>query len=294
MSLFSRKESNTLGNLLLPGERVITYAKQRKLHGAVFYPTVAIATNRRIIIINRAGLRAWSDIRFINYEQISGLRVIHGPLFSTIMVNLKGQPEGGKSYGEIRGLTHFGALIVSNAINRALNTHDEIVEDVVAEHDYNNYAQEKLFAELGWKPEDNSSNSASAGRGTNYPDEGQQQADSDLSEPEEINIVNTSGERIKQVARKQMETNVPVGIASPKTPEMPPVESKPVEQLQEPKESQQRLEEAVPDDSTYSMSGQNASTESRPVIIPENMRIFKAREEKNNQNQDENQDGQLS
>ncbi len=281
MSLFSKKESNTLGSLLLPGERVITYAKQRRLHGAMFYPTVAIATNKRIIIVNRTMLRVWSDISFINYDQVISLRVMHGPLFSTIKMRLKGTAEKsvGGGDGEIHGLTHFGAVMVSNAINRALNNGGDISGDVevVTEEGYNNYAQERLYTELGWNP---AQSMLPEDERAAYAHVSVNVGPQEHVHEDEVNVSNANGAQqlIKQVAR-----HFEIGY---KVPE--------IGRLAAPKNSVEVLAtgsgdggiagnpgRTVADSTDYSMNGSSASSGRIPAkVMPQNMLIFKERQQR--------------
>lgn len=127
----SAKESSTMFGFLLPGEKVLAVAKQRRLHGAIVYPTIAMATNRRIIIVNRWFMRLKSAITFVTYENISSFRVTHGIVFSSVKLRLRGSMknqalmlDGKTEEGEIIGLSRGDASGLANAITMVLNNYE--------------------------------------------------------------------------------------------------------------------------------------------------------------------------
>lgn len=130
---FSKKERITLSAMLIPGERAVGYAKQRRLSGAILCPNVMVATNKRVIILNRWYLGLKSDITVIRYENIASFRITHGIIFSSIKIRLKGTKElgtifdDGREEGEIKGLTRDGACSVGSALNTLM--HNLAVEE---------------------------------------------------------------------------------------------------------------------------------------------------------------------
>jgi hypothetical protein len=144
----SAKESSTMFGFLLPGEKVIAVAKQRRLHGAIVYPTIAMATNRRIIIVNRWFMRLKSAITFVTYENISSFRVTHGIVFSSVKLRLRGSTknqalmlDGKTEEGEIIGLSRGDAAGLANAITMVLNNYEVLDKGDLRNAKRGNYAE---------------------------------------------------------------------------------------------------------------------------------------------------------
>lgn len=137
---FSEREYRTLSGLLIEGEEAWAYAKQRKLSGALFYPTLAIATNKRLIIVNRWFMRLKSDITFIEYGNIASFRVVHGIMLSDIRIRLKGSSmssgyifDGGREEGDIKGLPREAADAMMKAINLAIHEGRALPQTIMRE-----------------------------------------------------------------------------------------------------------------------------------------------------------------
>ncbi len=115
-------------DILEPDETVVMTARQRRVGpgGALTTPTSVIATDRRVIIVNRATLGIRKDFETIPYTQITSVRLERGIISSSVFVRVmgfdqdKGLLEGGKEEGEIDGLSGNDAKMLSDYINKKL------------------------------------------------------------------------------------------------------------------------------------------------------------------------------
>ena len=75
-----------------PDEVVVMTARQRRVGpgGALTTPTSVIATDRRVIIINRATLGMRKDFETIPYTQITSVRLERGIISSSVFVRVEG------------------------------------------------------------------------------------------------------------------------------------------------------------------------------------------------------------
>lgn len=116
--------------MLWPDETVEVTATQRKVGpgGSVATPTTIVATDKRIIIINRVTLGMRRDIESIPYHRITSVRFENGIISSSLFLriegytsaNMQGLLPNGKEWGEIDGLKHVDAMALSDFINKKL------------------------------------------------------------------------------------------------------------------------------------------------------------------------------
>lgn len=114
--------------ILMPDETAMMTARQRRIGpgGSVINPTSVIATNKRIIIINRATLGIRKDYETIPYTQITSVRLEKGIISSSVFIRVQGYDrdqgllERGKEEGEIDGLKAKDAKAFADFINQKL------------------------------------------------------------------------------------------------------------------------------------------------------------------------------
>ncbi|MCL4389253.1 PH domain-containing protein [Candidatus Marsarchaeota archaeon] len=129
-------EVNAVKNLLWPDERVILTAKQRRIGpgGSVTVPTSVLATDKRIIIVNKANLGIRKDYESIPYKQITSVRLEKGMISSTVFVRVqgydkdKGLLKNGKEEGEIDGLHGKDAKALADYLNSVLDVETQSIE----------------------------------------------------------------------------------------------------------------------------------------------------------------------
>ncbi len=123
------EEVEAVQNLLWPGELVRLTVRQRRVGpgGAVITPTSVVATNKRLIILNRATLGIRQDYEVILYRQITSVRLERGVISSSVFVRVQGYDTdkgllggSGKQEGEIDGLNNTDARLLADFINQQL------------------------------------------------------------------------------------------------------------------------------------------------------------------------------
>ncbi len=117
--------------LLWPEETVEVTATQRQIGpgGSVITPTTIVATDKRVIIINRVTFGMRKDIESIPYNRITSVRFERGIISSSIFLRIEGFTEqtdallkASKQWGEIDGLRHDDAKAMTDYINKMLST----------------------------------------------------------------------------------------------------------------------------------------------------------------------------
>ena len=129
-------EVNAVKNVLWPDERVILTAKQRRIGpgGSVTVPTSVLATDKRLIIVNKATLGIRKDYESIPYKQITSVRFEKGLISSTVFVRVqgydkdKGLLKNGKEEGEIDGLHGADAKVLADYLNSVLEVETQSIE----------------------------------------------------------------------------------------------------------------------------------------------------------------------
>ncbi|HVC58655.1 MAG TPA: PH domain-containing protein [Candidatus Acidoferrales bacterium] len=124
----SADDMKLVEGILVPGEEPIISVMQRRVGpgGSVTTPTTVVATDKRVIIINRASLGIRKDYEAIPYKQIASVRLEHGLISSSVFIRVEGydQDKGllksGREEGEIDGLRNKDAKDLSDEINRRI------------------------------------------------------------------------------------------------------------------------------------------------------------------------------
>jgi hypothetical protein len=119
---------NAAKNILWPDENVEVTVRQRRIGpgGAMTTPTSVLATDKRLIILNRATLGLRQDYEAIPYNQITSVRLEHGIIASSVFIRVqgydrdKGLLKNGKEEGEIDGLNNKEAQTLADFINKRL------------------------------------------------------------------------------------------------------------------------------------------------------------------------------
>ncbi len=124
-------------DILWPDEQVEATVRQRLnplLGGSIIIPTSVLATNKRLIIMNRASLTLRTDYEVIPYKQISSVRLERGIVTSTVFVRVQGYDKdqgllkNGKQEGEIDGLKNSDAQELADCINKKLEELEDVAE----------------------------------------------------------------------------------------------------------------------------------------------------------------------
>ncbi len=132
-----QNEVKAAKDILWQDEVVEATVRQRMnplLGGAVIMPTSVLATNKRLIILNRASMTLRVDYEVIPYRQIASVRLERGVVTSTIFVRVqgydvdKGLLKNGKQEGEIDGLKNKEAQEFADCINRRLEQMQDMAE----------------------------------------------------------------------------------------------------------------------------------------------------------------------
>lgn len=114
--------------ILWSDETVGVTVRQRRIGpgGALTTPTSVIATDKRIIILNRATLGIRQDYETIPYRQITSVRLEHGIISSSVFIRVQGYStdqgllKNGDQEGEIDGLNNTDAKALSDFISKRL------------------------------------------------------------------------------------------------------------------------------------------------------------------------------
>jgi hypothetical protein len=116
--------------ILWTEETVMVTATERRIGpgGALVTPTTVIATDKRIIIINRANFGIRNDYESIPYSRITSVRLEKGIISSSVFLRVEGYTSPGESgflkageqEGEIPGLRAVDAKDLSDFMNKML------------------------------------------------------------------------------------------------------------------------------------------------------------------------------
>ena len=126
------QDLNAAKSSLWPEETVHVTATQRLIGpgGALINPTTVVATDKRLLIINRATLGARKDIETIPYNSIASVRLENGLISSSVFIQVAGyvSPKGsqgflkaGESEGEIPGLRRVDAKALSDFLTKVIS-----------------------------------------------------------------------------------------------------------------------------------------------------------------------------
>lgn len=128
MPTVDKDDVDAVSGILWPGEQVQITAKQRRIGpgGDMINPTSVIATDKRIIIVNKTTLGLRKDYEVIPYKQIASVRLEHGIISSTIYIRVQGYDidrgllKNGDQEGEIDGLHNQTANEFADFINQKI------------------------------------------------------------------------------------------------------------------------------------------------------------------------------
>lgn len=118
------KEMRTVLASIDAGDQITHMARQRRRSLDVLFPSVIITTLNKLVIVDRSLLGLKSHIMSIPYRDISGVRVTHGMIVSSLFLNVKegvnGSSRLGRSRGEIRALDTKDADILFTQLNATI------------------------------------------------------------------------------------------------------------------------------------------------------------------------------
>lgn len=114
--------------LLWPKEAIEVSIRQGRVRpgGSLFTPTSFIGTSHRLIIINRTRLGLCMNFEIMEYNRITGIKVEHGLLSSSIVVRINGMSpfsigaKGFKGEGIINGVPPKDAERFVDYLNKKL------------------------------------------------------------------------------------------------------------------------------------------------------------------------------
>ena len=114
--------------ILLPDEKVQITVRQRRIGpgGSVTVPTSVLATDKRLIIVNKATLGIRKDYEVILYRQITSVRFEKGIISSSVFIRVQGYDKdqgllkNGKEEGEIDGLNNRDAKGLADYVNERM------------------------------------------------------------------------------------------------------------------------------------------------------------------------------
>ncbi len=120
---------NYVKKILWPDENVVLTARQRRIGpgGSMITPTSVIATNRRIIIVNKTAMGIRKDIESIPYKNVTSVRWEHGIITSSVFLRVqgfdtdKGFLKKGREEGEIDGLSNGQARDLSSYVQKMIS-----------------------------------------------------------------------------------------------------------------------------------------------------------------------------
>ncbi|MDE1855098.1 MAG: PH domain-containing protein [Candidatus Micrarchaeota archaeon] len=132
----NQSDVNAAKSILWPDEKVEVTVRQRRVGpgGSVTTPTSVLATDKRLIILNRANLGIRQDYEVIPYKQVASVRLEHGIISSSVFIRVQGYDvdrgllKNGKQEGEIDGLNNKDAQALSDYINKKLEDSDSMPE----------------------------------------------------------------------------------------------------------------------------------------------------------------------
>ncbi|MDE1849611.1 MAG: PH domain-containing protein [Candidatus Micrarchaeota archaeon] len=115
--------------LLTPDEKIIMTASQSRIApgGNRVVPSFIVATDRRVIMVNRSALGLRGDYESIPYEKITEVRLDKGIIFSSVFIRIEGFSEDkglipkGKEEGEIVGLNADDARQLADYVNQRID-----------------------------------------------------------------------------------------------------------------------------------------------------------------------------
>ncbi|MDE1857074.1 MAG: PH domain-containing protein [Candidatus Micrarchaeota archaeon] len=121
--------------VLWPGETIKMYVQQSRnwlVRGSLTTPKVVIATDKRLIIMNRTTFGIRKEYEVIPYNQIASVRMERGILASSILIRIQGFGDTSahasareSEKGDLHGLPHQPAFELADFITKAVNAAHE-------------------------------------------------------------------------------------------------------------------------------------------------------------------------
>lgn len=128
--VIEQEDVNLVKKELWPDEVVELTARQRRVGpaGDLINPTSVVATNKRIIIVNKTTLGIRKDFESIAYKQITSVRMEKGIISSAVFVRVEGYDTdkgflkgSGRQEGMIDGLNNTDAKLLSDWIEKMIS-----------------------------------------------------------------------------------------------------------------------------------------------------------------------------
>lgn len=137
------EEAALVKDLLEPGEEVELTVRQRRVGpgGSLVTPSSVVATNKKIILVNRATLGLRKDYEVIPYLRVTSVRLEKGVISSSVFIRVegydrdKGLLKNGKEEGEIDGMNNRDAKALCELVNEKLEKEEEKDEPELDEDD---------------------------------------------------------------------------------------------------------------------------------------------------------------
>ncbi|MDE1804166.1 MAG: zinc ribbon domain-containing protein [Candidatus Micrarchaeota archaeon] len=118
-------EFSDIRELLAPNERIEAQATQRRWGpgGDLTTPITLIATDQKLIIINRTRLGMRKDYEIVQYANVVGTKMIHGFISSSIIIRIRGYKITTKNNkDEIDGFVSGEAKSLVDYVNRRIGS----------------------------------------------------------------------------------------------------------------------------------------------------------------------------
>ena len=158
-----RREARVLSGIIPGDEKVHCIAVQHRMDYALLNPSVAVATEKRLVVCSRLFMGIKKNIAFIQYGAIVSMRLDSGIVFSSLRLRLHGsvnkdnrgtEPRAWAEEGEINGLRRGDAIRLAKVISRKMD--EAALEREKKEGDYgravcevSNGKEERLEGSLG-------------------------------------------------------------------------------------------------------------------------------------------------
>ncbi|MCL5430369.1 MAG: PH domain-containing protein [Candidatus Marsarchaeota archaeon] len=128
-------------NAIWQDEKVIATATQRRFGPgmSLITPTTVIATDKRILIVNRATFGMRHDVESIPYSRISSVRMENGFISSSVFLRVSGYSspgergflKSGEQEGEVSGLHKADAKELSDFVERVISGFAQPTEQAI-------------------------------------------------------------------------------------------------------------------------------------------------------------------
>lgn len=125
------REVDEVRKFLWPDEKVELTVKQRKLRpgGSLITPTSFVATNKRLIIVNRTRLGIRKDFEVIPYRYITAVKLLHGIMSCSVVIRVS-SVESGDAGGQAEAIGGIrpreAETLVHYLNNRIMESHGPV------------------------------------------------------------------------------------------------------------------------------------------------------------------------